>query len=71
MRPKDIKDRALWHTKCIMEEESFNMTFEFLPWFAMESKISLSNLHIERDILEPGERKAKKLSLSDYIIGKS
>ena len=54
-----------------MEEESFNMTFEFLPWFAMESKISLSNLHIERDILEPGERKPKKLSLSDYIIGKS
>jgi hypothetical protein len=71
MRPKDIKDLALSFPKCIMEEESFNMIFDFIHWFAMESQISPSNLQIERDILESGERIPKKLRLSDYIIGKS
>lgn len=71
MRPKDIKDLALSFPKCIMEEESFNMIFDFIHWFDMESQISPSNLHIERDILESGERIPKKLRLSDYRIGKS
>jgi hypothetical protein len=71
MRPKDIKDLTLSFPKGIMEEESFNMIFDFIHWFAMESQISPSNLHIERDILESGDRIPKKLRLSDYRIGKS
>lgn len=66
-----MKDLALSFPKGIMEEESFNMIFDFIHWFTMESQISPSNLHIERDILEYGEGIPKKLRLSDYRIGKS